>query len=62
MSYGSPVFEPLLARSGRQQRRWETNRQQAYQGSLTHFLRSVHQNQVAEEGFRVQRLCRRPRR
>lgn len=58
--YGSPVFEPLATRSGRQQRRWAANRQQAYRGSLPHFLRSAHDNRVAEEGFRVQRLRRRP--
>lgn len=58
--YGSPVFEPMATRSGRQQRRWEANRQQAYRGSLPHFLRSTYENRVAEEGFRVQRLRRRP--
>lgn len=58
--YGSPVFEPLKARSGRQQQRWAANRSQAYNGSLPHFLRSVYDNGVAEAGFRVQRLRRVP--
>ncbi|MBT9392689.1 carboxypeptidase-like regulatory domain-containing protein [Hymenobacter sp. NST-14] len=58
--YGSPVFEPLRARSRREQQRWDANRQRAYQGSLPHFLRSVHQNQVGAAGFRVQRLRRVP--
>ncbi|RSK42261.1 carboxypeptidase-like regulatory domain-containing protein [Hymenobacter perfusus] len=58
--YGSPVFEPLKARSGRQQQRWAANRSRAYKGSLPHFLRSVYDNGVAEAGFRVQRLRRVP--
>ena len=56
--YGSPVFEPMPARSAKEQRRWEANRQQAYVGSLTHFLRSVQADQVDAQGFRVQRLRR----
>ncbi|MBG8555612.1 carboxypeptidase-like regulatory domain-containing protein [Hymenobacter guriensis] len=58
--YGSPVFEPLRARSARQQRTWEVNRRQAYTGSLLHFLRSAYAGKVAEAGFRVQRLRRLP--
>ncbi|MCA8831130.1 carboxypeptidase-like regulatory domain-containing protein [Hymenobacter pini] len=56
--YGYPVFELLKARSQKEQRRWAANRQQAYTGSLTHFLRSVLENQVAEAGFQVRRLRR----
>jgi hypothetical protein len=58
--YGSPVFEPMKARSRKEQRRWEANRQQAYIGSLTHFLRSVQANEVESQGFKVQRLRRVP--
>ncbi|MBX0290607.1 carboxypeptidase-like regulatory domain-containing protein [Hymenobacter sp. HSC-4F20] len=56
--YGWPIMEPLRTHSARQQRRWEANRRAAYLGSLTHFLRSVYQNRVAEEGFQVLRLRR----
>ncbi|GAB2847306.1 carboxypeptidase-like regulatory domain-containing protein [Hymenobacter ruber] len=54
--YGQPVFEEMTARNTRQQRRWEANRAAAYHGSLTHFLRSVRNGRVAEEGFTAQRL------
>lgn len=56
--YGWPIMEPLRTRSARQQRQWEANRRAAYLGSLTHFLRSVYENRVTEEGFQVLRLRR----
>ena len=54
--YGQPVFEALVPRNEQQQRRWAANRQAAYHGSLTHFLRSVHEGRVADEGFLAQKL------
>ncbi|UOR05755.1 carboxypeptidase-like regulatory domain-containing protein [Hymenobacter aerilatus] len=54
--YGSPVFEEMRARNARQQRRWADNRRQAYHGSQIHFLRSVYENRVEDQGFRVQKL------
>ncbi|GGG35880.1 hypothetical protein GCM10011378_10190 [Hymenobacter glacieicola] len=56
--YGWPIMEDLSSKSERQRRRWQENRRQAYVGSLTHFLRSVYENRVAQEGFVVQRLRR----
>jgi hypothetical protein len=54
--YGQPVFEELTPRNARQQRQWLANRLVAYRGSLTHFLRSVHHNSVAAEGFQAQKV------
>lgn len=54
--YGQPVFEEMKPRNVRQQRHWEANRVKAYQGSLTHFLKSVHDGNVAAEGFVARRL------
>lgn len=54
--YGYPVFEEMKPRNARQRQRWQQNRAQAYRGSLTHFLRSVYRNEVASEGFLVQKL------
>lgn len=54
--YGQPVFEELRPRSSRQQRQWAANRLAAYQGSLTHFLKSVRDNRVTAEGFKAQKL------
>ncbi|MDO7847121.1 carboxypeptidase-like regulatory domain-containing protein [Hymenobacter sp. M29] len=53
--YGQPVFEEMEG-SARQQRRWEANRVKAYQGSLTHFLKSVHDGDISAAGFLAQRL------
>jgi len=54
--YGQPVFEEMTAGSERQQQQWQANRARAYQGSLTHFLRSVYEGRVADEGFVARRL------
>jgi hypothetical protein len=54
--YGEPVFEEMTPRNKGQQRRWEENRLKAYRGSLTHFLKSVYDDRVVDEGFLVQRL------
>lgn len=54
--YGWPVFEEMKPRNERQARQWNANRQQAYQGSLSHFLLSVHTGQVTAEGFLVQKV------
>jgi hypothetical protein len=54
--YGYPVFEEMKARNERQQRRWVANREQAYCGSLTHFLHSIYTSRVVPEGFLVQKM------
>jgi hypothetical protein len=56
---GTAFFEDMQGRPG-QVKRWHKNRQQAYLGSSMHFLRSVISNRVAEEGFKVERLIRKP--
>ncbi|GAB3652045.1 carboxypeptidase-like regulatory domain-containing protein [Hymenobacter agri] len=52
----APKFEELTSGDSKQQQRWLANRRLAYAGSLPHFLRSVRENRVAQEGFLVQRL------
>lgn len=54
---GSALFEELKG-SKRQQRVWNKNRREAYEGSSMHFLRSVLGNDVYEQGFKVLRLIR----
>ena len=54
--YGQPVFEEMTPRNERQQQRWLANRAAAYHGSLTHFLRSVYDGRVTDEGFVARRL------
>lgn len=53
---GQPIFEEMTPRDERQQRQWEANRLAAYHGSQTHFLKSVYDNRVAEEGFLAQKV------
>ncbi|MBD2724062.1 carboxypeptidase-like regulatory domain-containing protein [Hymenobacter armeniacus] len=53
--YGQPVFEEMTG-SARQQRRWAANRAKAYYGSVTHFLKSVHDGDISSAGFVAQRL------
>ena len=53
---GQTVFEAMTPRDERQQRQWEANRAAAYHGSQTHFLKSVYDNRVAEEGFLAQQV------
>ncbi|GAA4508962.1 carboxypeptidase-like regulatory domain-containing protein [Hymenobacter ginsengisoli] len=55
---GAPRFEELNSVDARQQQRWSESRRQAYAGSLPHFLRSVRENSLAENGFLVQRMVR----
>lgn len=47
---GETSFEPLKGTS-KMQATWEKNRLEAYQGSFMHFLRSVYQNTVLQNGF-----------
>lgn len=56
----APLFEELPSTSARQRQRWEENRRRAYAGSLPHFLRSVRENRLVQEGFLVRKLVRVP--
>tara|TARA_R110000796_G_scaffold71409_3_gene162031 strand:- start:16220 stop:17299 length:1080 start_codon:yes stop_codon:yes gene_type:complete len=49
--FGYPVFTEMESENVEQLKQWETNREEAYYGSLTHFLRSLIENKVAEENF-----------
>lgn len=42
----------------RKQRKWEKNRQKAYNGSAVHFFKSVYNNSIYEEGFIVHQFKR----
>jgi hypothetical protein len=56
---GYPFFEELdpSARAN-VKRRWENNREDAYQGSLMHFMRSLYRNHFQEDGFEVRALTK----
>ena len=50
---GQPHFEVLPPANDREQATWERRRQETYLGSLAHFLASLAQDQVEENGFRT---------
>lgn len=49
---GLVLFEQLTGDAAQQQK-WQKNRMKAYKGSSMHFLRSLLENQLDEEGFKV---------
>lgn len=55
---GFSLFEDLAKEHRRMAARYLENRQRAYQGSVMHFIRSLYNNRLKQEGFEVQRLKR----
>jgi hypothetical protein len=53
---GQTVFEEMTPKDEKQRRQWLANRLAAYNGSQTHFLKSVYDNRVAEENFLAQQV------
>ncbi|MDB5135778.1 MAG: hypothetical protein JWP37_2381 [Mucilaginibacter sp.] len=56
---GSAQFENLKGNKS-QLKKWQKNRQNTYEGSSMHFLRTIIANQLQQEGFKVLRLTRKP--
>jgi len=56
---GSALFEEMKGTPA-EERRWQRRREQVYEGSAMHFLRSALENRVDEEGFRVLQLTTMP--
>ena len=50
---GEPLFEPLEPSSPEEAARWNAKRDSAFYGSFRHFLLSVINNQVEEQGFKI---------
>ncbi len=57
---GYPFFEAMQARNSKQAKRWQQNRDDAYYGSIMHFMRSLFRNKLEEEGFEVKKLKKVP--
>lgn len=55
---GYPLFEDIETDRKRIQERWIRNREDAYFGSLMHFMRSVFRNKLIENGFEVRKLIK----
>jgi hypothetical protein len=54
---GYPLFQEMTGRKG-QIKRWEKNRQEAYYGSIMHFMRALYRNKLVEQDFRVYHLTK----
>ena len=53
---GQTVFEEMKPKDEKQRRQWVANRLAAYNGSQTHFLKSVYDNQLKENNFLAQQV------
>ena len=51
---GYPLFKDMEPANDAQKNTWYTNRLKAYYGSMLHFMRSVHNKSLKEEGFEIQ--------
>ncbi len=57
---GYTLFEDMAADRNRIPRRWVVARKHAYEGSMMHFMRSLHTNKLDANGFEVQRMVKVP--
>jgi hypothetical protein len=55
--YKGPVLFEELKGTSVQKQRWKERREEVYENSPMHFLRSALSNRIDEEGFRVQQLA-----
>lgn len=51
---GYPFFKEMEPRNIKQLEKWQQNRWEAYRGSLRHFLKSLHADELEEWGFETQ--------
>jgi hypothetical protein len=56
---GYPYFEAMEGSKGKQ-KRWARNRQEAYYGSMLHFMRCLYLNRLLEEGYEVRSVKKIP--
>jgi hypothetical protein len=58
--YGYPLFREMPADDSSRQRKWEHARLIAYLGSMMHFMRSLYQGVLQQDGFIVEHLIQVP--
>ncbi|MCW3089035.1 MAG: hypothetical protein JWP81_104 [Ferruginibacter sp.] len=56
---GYPLFEEMQSGDESQKAAWQANRLKAYKGSMLHFMRSVYNKKLKEEGFEIQFVAKR---
>lgn len=57
---GYPLFEEMETKRKGLQKRWAENREDAYYGSIMHFMRSLFRNKLVEQHFEVRKLIKLP--
>jgi hypothetical protein len=57
---GYPLFEEMETKRKGLQKRWMENREDAYYGSVMHFMRSLFRNKLVEQDFEVRKLIKLP--
>jgi len=55
---GYPLFEEMQPANDAQKQKWSAARVLAYNGSLLHFMRSLYNKKIQEEGFEIQFLIK----
>jgi hypothetical protein len=58
ISYGIPRYQALTPRTKKELKLWQKNRQKAYSGSFDHFLQSLKEDEIEENGFQVKEVFR----
>lgn len=58
--YGFLFFREMTPTYSGQQRVWESARQRAYLGSMRHFMRSLYQGRLRQEGFHILHQVKKP--
>lgn len=51
---GYPLFEEMSPANEQQKQQWDSARVIAYKGSILHFMRSLYNKQLKDEGFEIQ--------
>lgn len=51
---GNPLFQEMQSNEPSQLEKWNTARRDAYNGSILHFMRSLYNKKLKEEGFEIQ--------
>ncbi|MDQ6814536.1 MAG: carboxypeptidase-like regulatory domain-containing protein [Bacteroidota bacterium] len=56
--YGYSSFKNIASKRSKKQQIWINKRREAYNGSLTHFIRAIYNNSTQNEGFEMRHLVR----
>lgn len=51
--FGIPAFHDLTPKNSKQQKKWTSERERAYYGSLPHFVKALRNDQWQKDGFEV---------